>query len=68
MAKQDYLDIGERRGYQWPASALTGQEMAILNGWRDRTGVPISELLRQAVLKVDEFVKVVDIKNNIINP
>ncbi|MCK5615082.1 hypothetical protein KAR91_75160 [Candidatus Pacearchaeota archaeon] len=51
MAKQDYLDIGERRGYQWPASALTGQEMAILNGWRERTGVPISELLKQAVQK-----------------
>lgn len=68
MAKHSYLDIGERRGYQWPASALTGQEMAILNDWRERTGVSICELLRQAVKKVDSFVKVIDAGNNINNP
>lgn len=68
MSKQYDLNIDERRGYQWPASAITGQEMAILNGWRERTGIPISELLRQAVQKVDGFVKTIDAGNNIINP
>ena len=43
-----------RKGYKWPASALTSAEMEILTGWRQRTGVPISELLRRAVMEMDK--------------
>lgn len=56
MSKQNSMNIEKRRGYQWPASALTGKEMAILASWRDETGESICELLRQAVGKVDELI------------
>ena len=56
MAKQDYLKKEERRGYQWPASGLTGNEMAILADWREKTKTPISELLRQAVEKINKII------------
>lgn len=39
----------ERKGYQWPASALTGHEMKILAELRKKTNCPISELLRQSI-------------------
>jgi hypothetical protein len=38
------------KGYQWPASSLTGHEMRFLADWRERTGVPISRLLKQCVV------------------
>ena len=41
--------LKERRGYQWPASSLTGYEMKTLAQLREKTGCAISELLRQAV-------------------
>ena len=56
MSKQNSMKIEERRGYQWPASALTGKEMAILAGWRERTGVSISELLRQSIEKINKII------------
>lgn len=43
----------ERKGYPWPASALTSREMAILTNWREKTGKPITEVLRQAVVEMD---------------
>ncbi|MBT9141322.1 MAG: hypothetical protein DDT30_01911 [Dehalococcoidia bacterium] len=43
----------ERKGYPWPASALTRREMAILSYWREKTGMPITEVLRQAVIEMD---------------
>ena len=48
MEATDRLEI-ERKGYQWPASALTCREMEILADWRAKTGTPISELIRQAI-------------------
>lgn len=47
--RERYLEPSERKGYPWPASALTGKEMAVLARWRQQTGVPICELLRQSV-------------------
>ncbi|QTA83842.1 Uncharacterized protein dnl_62610 [Desulfonema limicola] len=47
----------DRKGYQWPASALTVNEMAILNNWRKQTKTPINELLRQAVVILDDIIK-----------
>lgn len=49
MSKQVYLAQTDPRGYQWPASALTGAEMAILNDWRAKTGTPICQLVKQAI-------------------
>jgi hypothetical protein len=46
------------KGYQWPASALTSHEMALLEGWREKTGVPITQLLRQCVLKIEREIKI----------
>jgi hypothetical protein len=46
-----------RKGYQWPASALTAHEMAILSDWRKQTRTPINELLRQAVVILDDMIK-----------
>jgi len=40
----------KRKGYQWPASALTANEMRILAEMREKTGKPISVLLQQAVM------------------
>lgn len=57
MSKQSYLGLEERRGYQWPASALTGYEMAVLAEWRKKTGEPICQLLRQAVVEIDKIIK-----------
>ena len=46
---QENRPLEERRGYQWPASSLTGHEMKILAKLREKTGCPISELLRQSI-------------------
>jgi hypothetical protein len=53
---KEYFEVDERRGYQWPASSLTGKEMAILAGWREKTGTPISHLLKQSILEMDKIV------------
>lgn len=45
------------KGYQWPASALTSHEMALLESWREKTGVPITQLLRQCVLRIKKEIK-----------
>ena len=47
----------ERKGYQWPASALTINEMAILADWREKTGTPISELIKQAITMCQQIIK-----------
>jgi len=39
----------ETKGYQWPASALTDKEMEILYEWREKTGTPICQLLKQSI-------------------
>jgi hypothetical protein len=44
----------ERKGYQWPASALTKNEMKILAERRKETGIPICKLLRQAVIALEK--------------
>lgn len=43
--------------YQWPASSLTPEEMAILYNLRERTGTPINKLLKEAVRKLEEALK-----------
>ena len=45
------------RKCQWPASALTPEDMAVLYGWREQTGTPITELLRRAVQVCKELVE-----------
>ena len=39
----------ERKKYWWPASALTANSMKILYEQREKTGIPISVLLKEAV-------------------
>lgn len=56
MSKQSYMGLEERRGYQWPASALTGHEMAILADCREKTGLSICELVKQAVIEMDKII------------
>lgn len=46
----------QKKGYQWPASCLTDNEMAILHWWRTETGTPISHLLKQAVVQCQEII------------
>ena len=41
--------VTDLKGYQWPASALTCNEMAKLTEARRITGAPITKLLRDAV-------------------
>lgn len=43
----------KRKGYQWPCSCLTAEEMAILHRLREQTGRPISRLLCDAVRKLE---------------
>ncbi len=43
--------------YQWPASRLTPDEMAILQSWKDQTGLPINECLKQAVTLLDRVLR-----------
>jgi len=50
MSKEKVEPEGVKKGYPWPASALTSNEMRILVELRDKTGKPISVLLRQAVI------------------
>ena len=57
MSKQSYMGLEERRGYQWPAQELTGYEMKCLQEWRDKTGLPISRLLKECILKIDQQIK-----------
>ena len=38
-----------RKGYGWPASALTHVEMAVLADVKRETGKPVSRLLKEAV-------------------
>jgi len=47
----------EKKGYPWPASALTVKEMAILAEWRKKTGTPITKLLRQSVIYMDRLIQ-----------
>lgn len=39
----------ELKGYQWPASAITVNEMAKLATARELTGKPITKLMREAI-------------------
>lgn len=50
MAEQDKP---KRKGYQWPCSCLTAEEMAILFRLREQTGRPISRLLCEAVRRFE---------------
>ncbi|RKY12760.1 MAG: hypothetical protein DRP65_00120 [Planctomycetota bacterium] len=43
------MSFGVRKGYAWPASAMTETEMAVLADVRQETGKPISMLLKEAV-------------------
>ena len=38
------------KGYPWPASALTTNEMRILAELRDKTGKSITKILQEAVI------------------
>jgi len=42
------------KGYPWPASALTDNEMRILAGIRDKTGKSITKILQQAVIELEK--------------
>jgi hypothetical protein len=44
---------GIGRGYPWPASALTGDDMAVLVALRETTGRPITQMLSQCVMHAD---------------
>jgi len=47
----------DKKGYPWPASALTVNEMAILTKWRKETGTPITKLLKQSVIYMDKSIQ-----------
>ena len=44
---------GIARGYVWPASGLTGNDMGILVALRETTGKPITTMLSQCVQYAD---------------
>ena len=44
---------GIARGYVWPASGLTGDDMAVLVALRETTGKPIATMLSQCVQYAD---------------
>ena len=44
---------GIARGYVWPASGLTGDDMAVLVALRETTGKPITTMLSQCVQHAD---------------
>jgi hypothetical protein len=48
---EDTLD--KEKNYQWPASRLTGRDMAVLYRIREKTGIPISQLLKAAVVQFE---------------
>ncbi len=50
MSKEKVEIEGVRKGYSWPASALTSNEMRILAEMRDKTGKPVLILLNYAVM------------------
>jgi hypothetical protein len=43
------MSFDTRKGYPWPASALTATEMAVLADVREESGKPITQLLKEAV-------------------
>jgi len=43
------MSFETKKGYAWPASAMTTTEMAVLADMRQETGKPISMLLKEAV-------------------
>jgi hypothetical protein len=43
------MSLETRKGYPWPASALTATEMAVLADVREESGKPITQLLKEAV-------------------
>lgn len=45
--------MGELKGYQWPASALTVNEMEILTRIRKQESIPITQLLKKAIIVFD---------------
>jgi len=47
----------QANGYRWPASRLGPEEMAILASAREKTGEPITEVLKNAVLVYESCVK-----------
>jgi len=49
---EDSLD--KEKNYQWPASSLTGREMAVLYRLREQTGIPITKLLKAAVAQFEK--------------
>ena len=49
--------------YRWPCSRLKEKEMAKLVEWRELTGLPITELIRRAVLVAD-FKKIKNYKED----
>jgi len=49
--------MDELKGYQWPASALTRNDMKILCEWHRKTGTPISQLLKQAIEECDKIIR-----------
>jgi len=44
-----------KNGYVWPASRITKKEMAILHTWREVSGTPITELIRQTIIMVENL-------------
>ena len=44
------------KGYPWPASRLSSNEMALLADWREKTGLSICELLRQSVVEIGKII------------
>lgn len=40
--------------YRWPCSALKSEEMAKLTKWRERLGIPITQVVKKAVNEWDK--------------
>jgi len=53
MSKEKVEIEGVRKGYPWPASALTDNEMRILAEIRGKTGKSITKILQQAVIELE---------------
>lgn len=48
------INTDKCKGYQWPASALTVNEMEILSRLRTQEAMPITQLLKKAIIEFDE--------------
>ncbi len=56
-----------RPKYQWPANRITPEDMAILYHLREQTGLPINQLLKEAIGKLGVIMRVSSAEQSLAN-